>query len=137
MGELRIREVLTRVFVTPELLRPTVTYYKVLTGGHCSLYFPFPERGLELAAVSSPVASFLVIAGSEEAVEPFRATSLTVVVEDIGAVAEHLVPLGAVEIQPVTPVPTGYQTRLRHADGLVVEYVQHTEAADRFRDCDL
>lgn len=125
------------MFVPPELLRPTVTYYKVLTGGHCPLYFPFPERGLELAAVSSPGASFLVIAGSEEAVAPFRATSLTVIVEDIHAVAAHHVLRGAVELQPVTAVPTGYQTGLRHPDALVVEYVQHTEAADRFRDGDL
>jgi hypothetical protein len=137
MGELRISEVLTRVFVVSQRFRQTVQYYKALTSGRCSLYLTFPERGLELAAVSSPVASFLVIAGSEEAVAPFRATMLTVTVEDIRSVAEHLVPLGAAELQSITPVPTGYQTRLRHPDGLVVEYVQHTEAADRFRDSDL
>jgi hypothetical protein len=137
MNELRIREVLIRVFVSPERLRSTVSYYKALTGGRCSLHFPFPERGLALAAVSSPAASFLVIAGSAEALAPFRTTQLTVVVEDIRSVAEQLVPLGAVELQPVTPVPTGYQTRFRHADGLVVEYVQHTEAADAFRHSDL
>lgn len=45
--------------------------------------------------------------------------------------------VAAVVLQPVTPVPTGYQTRLRHPDGLIVEYVQHTEAAARFRDPDL
>lgn len=137
MSELRIREVLVRVFVPPEHLRSTVAYYKALTGGHCSLHFPFPERGLSLAAVSSPAASFLVVAGSAEALAPFRATQLTIVVEDIHSVPERLVPLGAVELQPVTAVPTGYQTRFRHADGLVVEYVQHTKAADAFRDCDL
>jgi hypothetical protein len=37
----------------------------------------------------------------------------------------------------VTAVPTGYQTRLRHPDGLIVEYDQHTEAALRFRNPDL
>jgi hypothetical protein len=83
--------------------------------------------------VSSPAASFLIIAGRDEALAPFRATTLTVLVEDIRAVADALIPRGAVLLQPVTPVPTGYQTRLRHPDGLVVEYVQHTEAATRFR----
>jgi len=35
-----------------------------VTGGRCSMYFPFPERKLDLAAVSSPTASFLIIAAS-------------------------------------------------------------------------
>jgi hypothetical protein len=133
MGQLRLRETQTRIFVAPELLEPTIAFYEALTGGSCSLRFPFRERGLELASVSSPVASFLIIAGAPDAIAPFRATLLTVLVENIDAVAETLVPLGAVVLQRVTPVPTGFQTRLRHADGLVVEYVQHTEAAERFR----
>jgi hypothetical protein len=137
MSGLLVREVQARVFVAPDGLRPAVAYYKALTGGRCSLYFPFPERGLELASVSSRAASFLIIAGRDEALAPFRATALTVLVEEITAVAELLVPRGAVVLQPVTPVPTGYQTRLRHPDGLIVEYVQHTEAAARFRDPDL
>lgn len=133
MGRLRLRETQTRIFVAPELLEPTIAFYEALTGGSCSLRFPFRERGLELASVSSAVASFLIIAGAPDAIAPFRATLLTVLVEDIDAVAETLVPLGAVVLQRVTPVPTGFQTRLRHADGLVVEYVQHTKAAERFR----
>jgi hypothetical protein len=133
MAGLDIKEVQTRVFVAPERFRATVDYYKALTAGRCSLHFPFPERGLELAVVSSAQASFLIIAGAEGAIAPFRSTALTVVVADIAAVAERLVPLGAVVLQRVTPVPTGYQTRLRHPDGLIVEYVQHTAAADRFR----
>jgi len=130
---LRVREVQTRVFAGPGELRGTVGFYRALTGGRCSLHFPFPERGLELASVSSPTASFLVIAGTDEALAPYRATRLTVLVEDIGAVAAALAPAGAVVLQPVTAVPTGFQTRLRHPDGLVVEYVEHTEAAARFR----
>lgn len=137
MAKLSIKEIQTRVFVAPAALRSVVAFYKALTGGRCSLHFPFPERGLELAAVSSPAASFLVIAGSEAALLPFRATVLTVLVEEIAAVIDELVPLGAVLVQGVTPVPTGYQARLRHPDGLVVEYVQHTAAADRFRQSDL
>jgi hypothetical protein len=87
--------------------------------------------------VTAPAASFLIIAGDEAALAPFRATALTVLVEEIAAVAAQLVPMGAAVIQAVTPVPTGYQTRLRHPDGLVVEYVQHTAAAESFRRSDL
>jgi hypothetical protein len=134
---LDIRELQTRVFVPPEQFRAAVAHYKALTGGRCSLHFPFAERGLELASVSGPAASFLIIAGTEAKLAPFRATSLTMLVDDIEAVAAALVPLGAEILQPVTPVPTGYQTRERHPGGLVVEYVQHTEAAERFRVTDL
>jgi hypothetical protein len=133
MPALTILEVQTRIFVPPGQIGASVAYYEALTGGRCSLHFPFPERGLELASVSSPRASFLIIAGDEAALAPFRSTALTVLVADISSVAETLVPLGAALLQGVTPVPTGYQMRLRHPDGLVVEYVQHTEAADRFR----
>ncbi|HZB90530.1 MAG TPA: VOC family protein [Stellaceae bacterium] len=133
MSEPGIVEVQSRVFVPPEQFRATVAFYIAMTGGRCSLHFPFPERGLELASVSSPGASFLIIAGTEAALAPFRATVLTVLVTDIAAAIERLVTLGASVVQGITPVPTGFQTRLRHPDGLVVEYVQHTAAADRFR----
>ncbi len=130
---LRIREVQTRVFVPPDQFHPAVAHFKALTGGVCSLHFPFPERGLELASVNGPAASFLIVAGAEDRLAPFRATSLTILVDDIAAVASTLLPLGGEILQPVTPVPTGYQTRARHPGGLIVEYVQHTQAADRFR----
>ena len=45
--------------------------------------------------------------------------------------------LGAEFLQVVTLVPTWFLTRARHPDGLVVEYVRHTEAADRCRVTDL
>ena len=130
---LRVREVQVRLFVPADRLHETVAFYKALTGGRCTLHFPFPERGLELASVSSPAVSFLIVAGDEASLSPFRETKLTMLVEDIETVAPALLALGAEELQPVTPVPTGFQTRARHPDGLVVEYVQHTEAADRYR----
>jgi hypothetical protein len=58
---------------------------------------------------------------------------LTVLVDDITAEEPAMSALGADILQPVTPVPTGFQTRARHPDGLVVEHVQHTTAADRLR----
>lgn len=137
MNAIGIREVQLRIFTAPERFRTTVAYYKALTGGTVTLHFPFPERGLELASVSSPAASFLIIAGAAAALAPFRGTALTILVTDIDSVSTNLVPLGAEVLQERTPVPTGYQTRLRHPDGLVVEYVQHTAAAERFRATDL
>lgn len=134
---LPVREAQVRVFVPADRMRETVAFYKALTGGRCTLHFPFPERGLELASVSSPSVSFLIIAGDDTSLSPFRETKLTMLVADIEAVAPALMALGAEIVQPVTPVPTGFQTRARHPDGLVVEYVQHTAAADRYRVTDL
>jgi hypothetical protein len=136
-ASLQVREAQIRLFVPPDRLRDAVAYYKALTGGRCTLHFPFPERGLELASVSSPAVSFLIIAGDEANLLPFRETTLTMLVEDIEAVAPALLALGAQILQPVTPVPTGFQTRARHPDGLVIEYVQHTDAAGRYRVTDL
>ncbi|HEX3994237.1 MAG TPA: hypothetical protein VHX39_23955 [Acetobacteraceae bacterium] len=134
---LQVREVQVRLFVPPDQLRETVAFYKALTGGRCTLHFPFPERGMELASVSSPAVSFLIIGGDEASIRPFRETKLTMLVDDIETVAPAMLALGAQILQPVTPVPTGFQTRARHPDGLVVEYVQHTAAADRYRVTDL
>ena len=134
---LRILEVQTRVFVPLEQFRAAVEHYKALCRGRCSLHFRFPERGLELASITGPETSFLIVAGAEEKLRPFRDTRLTILVADIQKVAPALQAIGAEILQPVTPVPTGFQTRARHPGGMVIEYVQHTEAADRFRATDL
>jgi hypothetical protein len=132
-----IKEVLTRVFVPPAEFRPTVEFYKRLTGGRCTLHFPFPERQLELAAVSSATASFLLTAGTPESLAPFKATALTVVVEKLAEAVQDCFSRAREQLAPIVAVPTGYQARFRHPDGLVVELVQHTEAADRFRKTEL
>jgi hypothetical protein len=44
MAELRIREVQTRIFVSPDRLQSAVTNYKALTGGICSLHIWSPIR---------------------------------------------------------------------------------------------
>lgn len=52
MTPLRITEAQTRVFVAPGAFRSAVASHKAPTGGRCSLHFPFPEHGLELALPS-------------------------------------------------------------------------------------
>jgi catechol 2,3-dioxygenase-like lactoylglutathione lyase family enzyme len=130
-----IKESFTRIFVAPDAFKPTIRSYLAATGGRCSMYFPFPERGLELAAVSSPAASFLIIAGSEAALERFRETRVTFHVGDLDAALAAARAAGAQLLQDRTVVPTGVQARMRLPDGLVVEYVEHNEAARRFYTC--
>jgi len=131
-----IREAFHRVFVPRERFTATVRAYIVATQGRCSMYFPFPERKLELAAVSSPRVSFLIIAGEEAALERFRSTAITFQVTRLDDALKAALAAGATILQERTPVPTGVQARLKFPDGLVVEYVEHNEQAQRFYNCD-
>ena len=58
-----ILEVFTRVFVDADALDTTCAFYQDLLGGEQSLRFVYTEMGLELAQISSPRLSVLIIAG--------------------------------------------------------------------------
>ncbi|HTU55147.1 MAG TPA: hypothetical protein VMF62_14360 [Acetobacteraceae bacterium] len=120
-----IRETYTRVFVDAEAMDETVGFYKALLAGEETLRFAYPETGLELAAVSSPRLSVLIIAGPAEKRAPFEATRLTIRVEALEPFLELLTKSRARQLEPIQPTPVGRKTRFRHADGLVVEYVDH------------
>ncbi len=134
-GEGFLREVFFRVFVSPGEFKATIASYVAATHGRCSMYFPFPERKLDLAAVSSPKVSFLIIAGEPAALERFRQTPVTFHVYILDEALNAARSAGATIIQDRTDVPTGVQARVRLPDGLVVEYVEHNEAARRFYNC--
>ncbi|MFJ5231369.1 hypothetical protein ACIQBJ_15905 [Kitasatospora sp. NPDC088391] len=102
---------LARIYVDDlDTALPTFT---ALAGEPARLRFPY--RDLELARVGG----FLLIAGTPEALAPYRETQATVLVDDLEAV----LPTGTVLDGPNT-VPTGRNATLRHPGGAVVEYVQ-------------
>jgi hypothetical protein len=120
-----ILETYTRVFVDAEALDRSVCFYKSLLSGEQTLRFVYPEAGLELAAVSSPRLSVLIIAGPAEKRAPFEATRLTVKVDRLEPFLDVLKQAGAEQLEPIQATPVGRKTRFRHSDGLVVEYVDH------------
>jgi hypothetical protein len=61
-----VLETYTRVFVDSDSIEATIAFYKALLSGEETLRFRYPETGLELAAVSSPRLSVLIIAGPSE-----------------------------------------------------------------------
>jgi uncharacterized glyoxalase superfamily protein PhnB len=124
-----ILEAYTRIFVEAEALNRAVDFYKALLSGEQTLRFAYPDAGLELAAVSSSKLSVLIIAGPAEKRVPFEATRLTIKVEALEPVIEVLKAAGAEPLEPIQPTPIGRKTRFRHADGLVVEYVDHDARA--------
>jgi len=113
-----ILETFTRVFVNADAIEPTCAFYRDLLGGEETMRFAYPEMGLELAAISSPKLSVLVIAGAPEKRRPFKVETL----EPVLSVLERA---GAEQLEPIQPTPVGRKTRFRHADGLIVEYVDH------------
>ena len=120
-----ILETYTRIFVGMDDLERTVEFYKTLLSGEQTLRFDYPETGLELAAVSSPHLSVLIIAGPPEKRASFEATQLTIKVHTLEPIVETLKQSGAEQLEPIQPTPVGRKTRFRHADGLVAEYVDH------------
>jgi Glyoxalase-like domain len=124
-----ILETFTRVFVDADALDPTCAFYRALLAGEETMRFAYPEKGLELAAISSPKLSVLIIAGAPEKRRPFEATRLTIKVDALEALLAVLENAGAEQLEPVQPTPVGRKTRFRHADGMIVEYVDHTSRA--------
>ncbi len=120
-----ILETFIRSFVEPGALDSSVAFYKALLGGEETLRFDYPEAGLKLASVSSPHLSVLVIAGEADKRKPFEATRLTIKVTSLEDYAVFLKANGAEMLEPIQKTPVGRKTRYRHADGLIVEYVQH------------
>ncbi|MGE5157884.1 MAG: VOC family protein [Gemmatimonas sp.] len=120
-----ILETFVRVFVASEALDPTVAFYKALLQGEETLRFDYPEAGLRLASVSSPHLSVLVIAGPPEKRKPFEATRLTIKVSRLEEYAALLQSQGAELLDPIQRTPVGRKMRYRHADRLIVEYVEH------------
>jgi predicted enzyme related to lactoylglutathione lyase len=120
-----ILETYTRVFVEADALDPTCDFYSALLGGEQTMRFAYPEMGLELAAISSPRLSVLIIAGPPDKRRPFEATRLTIKVDALESALEVLTKAGAEQLEPIQKTPVGRKTRFRHADGLVVEYVDH------------
>ncbi len=68
----------------------------------------------------------LLVAGSDDALRPFRATRATFVVDSLAECRERVVARGATVLEEPKRVPTGWNMRVRHPEGTVVEYVQHT-----------
>jgi catechol 2,3-dioxygenase-like lactoylglutathione lyase family enzyme len=124
-----ILEAFTRAFVDSSALDASVAFYKALLSSEQTLRFAYPETGLELAAVSSPQLSVLIIAGPPEKRAPFEATRLTIKVDALEPSLAVLKAAGAEQLEPIQQTPVGRKTRFRHPDGLTVEYVDHTASS--------
>lgn len=111
--------ILPRIYVNE--MNPAIEFYEKLTNEKCANRFEYKETGLEIARVSN----FLIIAGADEALKPFRATNATMLVDSITEYREFLLKNGATIIRDIQQVPTGVNMTVKHQDGLIIEYVEH------------
>ncbi|MBJ6135411.1 hypothetical protein JAU75_21435 [Ochrobactrum sp. Q0168] len=127
--EAMILETYLRVFVDPSALENTIAFYRSLLSGEVSLHFVDPGNELELVAISSQKLSVLIIAGHYDKRAPFELTRLTVKVDRLENAIEVLMSIGAVQLEQIQQTPVGRKMRFQHADGMVVEYVDHDGSA--------
>ena len=118
---MRIYKVLTRIFVDSTGLDNSIDFYEKLFREKCELRFKYPEKELELAMVGS----ILLISGSADRIEPFRETKVTFLVDSIDEFLDFHTKNAAAILERPKPVPTGKNMRVKHPDGLIVEYVEH------------
>lgn len=118
---MKIYDILTRFYIQD--IEKAISFYENLLKEKCSLRFSYKEVGLELAQVGN----VLLLSGSDDALKPFIETKSTFMVDSVDEWRSYLLNNGAVLIRDKKKVPTGYNMTVKHPDGTIVEYVQHTK----------
>lgn len=113
--------IFTRVFCDPGELIKTVGFYETLTQTRLDMDMDIPEAGLHVVAVGP----FLILELDPEQHNLAAQTTVTVLNADLDDAVERQIAAGAEIVQERWDGPVGAGTRLRHPDGLVVEYLQH------------
>ncbi|MEU2715622.1 hypothetical protein [Streptomyces sp. NPDC007205] len=108
--------ILARVYVDDlDVALPT---FVELTGEQPQMRFTY--RDLELASIGG----YLLLAGSEEALAPYRGTHATTIVESIDRVLRMTEQHGGDILDGPNEVPTGRNLTVQHPGGATIEYVQ-------------
>ncbi len=112
------------MFCDPGTVARTVRFYEALTSVPLDMDMEIPEAGLHVVAVGP----FLILEMDPEKLDraaQAAQTHVTVLVPDLDAAVTRLVADGAQIVQQRWASPPGPGLRLRHPDGLLVEYLEH------------
>lgn len=120
---MKVEHVLTRVYANDA--DAAVNFYENLFKRKCDSRFSYEEMGLEIAKVGG----VLIVAGPASALEPFRETRATFLVDSVVQCKAWLLENGAEVLSDIKKVPTGFNMTVRHPDGMVAEYVEHADTA--------
>jgi predicted enzyme related to lactoylglutathione lyase len=115
---MQILRTLTRVYVHD--IDQAIRFYEELSRSPVGRRITMPAAGLELAQVGD----VLILAGTDDALRPFRATTATFLVDSLEDYHRFLTARGATVIRPPQKVPTGINMTVRHPDGSIIEYVE-------------
>jgi len=122
---MKVLQTLSRLYVND--LNSALELYEELLGIPAAMRFQIPQIGLELVKIGD----ILLIAGSEEALKPFRSTQATFLVDSLDEFRAFLDEKGAEVIRGPDKVPTGRNMTVRHPDGSVIEYVEHSKTPEK------
>jgi len=120
---MKILQTLSRLYVND--LNSALEFYEELVGSPAAMRFEIPQIGLELVQIEN----ILLIAGSDEALKPFRSTQATFLVDSLDEFKAYLEEKGAETLRGPNKVPTGRNMTVKHPDGSVIEYVEHSTSA--------
>ncbi|MEN6554031.1 MAG: VOC family protein [Methanobacterium sp.] len=120
---MKILQTLSRLYIND--LNSALEFYGELLGSPAAMRFKIPQIGLELAQIEN----ILLIAGSDEALKPFRSTQATFLVDSLDEFRAYLEEKGAEIIRGPDKVPTGRNMTVKHSDGSIIEYVEHSNPA--------
>ncbi|MCA1223927.1 VOC family protein [Streptomyces sp. 8L] len=116
--------VLARVFAEPGLFEQTVRRYEQFTGARLDMDLDVRELGIRIAAVGAFLVLELDPALLDRAGQA-RRTPVTMIFSHLDQAISRGLALGSELVEAPFPVPTGRGARLRHPDGLLVEYLEH------------
>ncbi|WP_327327990.1 hypothetical protein OG735_39755 [Streptomyces sp. NBC_01210] len=91
-----------------------------LTGQDTRMRFPYGD--VEVASIGG----FLLVAGTDKALAPYREIQSTVLVDDLDGLNKLLDTHGGEIVSGPNQVPTGRNATVRHPGGVIFEYVEHS-----------
>jgi hypothetical protein len=121
--------VFARVFCDMGTLRDTVRFYESLTSAVLDMDMDIPEAGLHVVAVGPFLILEMNTAKLDRAGQAAQ-TQVTVLNAHLDEAVKRQVAAGAEIVQQRWDAPPGPGVRLRHPDGLLVEYLEHRPSPD-------
>ena len=116
---MEIFKTLYRVYVND--IDEAICFYQKLFDSKCGSIFKYDKAGLTIAQIGG----ILIIGGAESALEPFKNTNITILVDSVSEYKAFLLQNGAEIMSDIKEVPTGFNMTIRHKEGTIVEYVEH------------
>jgi hypothetical protein len=121
--------VFSRVFPGLGRLKQTVEFYESLAGTELDIDLDLPEAGLHVVGVG-PFLILEMDPGKLDRIEQAKQTTVTVLAPHLEDAVRARVQRGATVVEGLWQSPPGPGYRLRHPDGLLVEYLEHRPSPD-------